>query len=162
MEWQDIEDFPNYSVNKDGEVRNNKNGRILAITENHFGMPQVGLSRRGVQYKRGVALLVAKTFLEPPVPPAFNTPINLDGDRFNNRVENLMWRPRWFAVLYHKQFHNDKRGFREPVMELNSGERFPTSWEAAIKYGLLDREIMIATLNRTYVWPTYQEFRLVE
>ena len=162
MEWEIIPEFPGYSVSREGRVRNDDTGRILALTKNQHGLIQVGLMRDCNQYKRGVALLVANAFLPPSTIEAFNTPINLDGDRTNNRVENLMWRPRWFAILYHRQFHNDLRGFREPIMEVRTKQRFPNSWEAAITFGLLDREILIATLNRTYVWPTYQEFRLVE
>jgi len=162
MEWFVIEEFPGYSVSYFGSVRNDDTGRSMALTKNQHGIVQVGLMRNGVQYKRGVALLVAKAFLPPPISSVFNTPINLDGDRSNNHIENLMWRPRWFAIFYHRQFYNGKRGFREPVIDVKTNEWFPNSWEAAIKYGLLDREIMIATLNRTYVWPTYQEFRLFE
>lgn len=162
MKWKPIEEFPGYSISHDGKVHNDDTHRIMTLMRNQDGVIHVGLMRDGVQYKRGVALLVAKAFLPPPMPSSFDTPIHLDGDRFNNHAENLMWRPRWFAILYHKQFHNDKRGFRESIIEINTKERFSNSWEAAIKYGLLDREIMIATLNRTYVWPTYQEFRLIE
>lgn len=162
MPWRSIPDFPGYSVSHEGFVRNDDHDRILKPTANQSGVAQVGLTRDKLQYKRGVALLVANAFLPPPISEPFNTPINLDGDRFNNHVDNLMWRPRWFAVKYHQQFHNGKLGFRKPIMEVNTKETFPTSWCAAVKYGLLDREIMIATLNRTYVWPTYQEFRLIE
>lgn len=162
MKWEPIPEFPGYSVSYAGAVRNDETDRILSPTINQNNVLQVGLVKEGTQYKRGVALLVARAFLPPPFPEAFNTPINLDGDRTNNHVDNLMWRPRWFAIQYHRQFYNGKRGFREPVVETNTGERFPSSWEAAIKYGLLDREIMIATLNMTYVWPTYQEFRVID
>jgi hypothetical protein len=160
--WLPIEDFPGYSVSEEGQVRNDRTGRILALTRNQFGIIQVGLSRFNVQYKRSVALLVAKAHLDPPHLKPFNTPIHLDGDRSNNHYSNLMWRPRWFAVKYHAQFQNDERGFDVPVIELHSGERFRSSWDAAIKYGLIDRDIRIATVNRTYVFPTYQEFRVIE
>lgn len=162
MEWSPIVEFPGYSVSREGQVRNDDTGRIMVLTENQHGITQVGLMKEGKQFKRGVALLVARAFLPAHPHEAFNTPINLDGDRTNNHVDNLMWRPRWFAIMYHRQFHNDKRGFKEPVIDTKTNEWFPTSWAAATKYGLLDREIMMATLNRTYVWPTYQEFRLAE
>jgi hypothetical protein len=162
MEWKSIPEFPNYSVSLFGEVRNEETDRVMTILQNQSGLAQVGMTKGGVQYRRGVALLVAKAFLDPPSPPTFDTPINLDGDRLNNHYENLMWRPRWFAIMYHQQFYNDKRGFKKPVRELSSGNVYPTSWDAAIEFGLLDREIMIATLNRTYVWPTYQRFQLIE
>lgn len=161
MEWARIDEFPGYSVSDIGEVRNDRTGRYLSLTTNQAGIVQVGLVKGGSQYKRSVAVLVAKAFLDPPMHPRFNTPINLDGDRSNNRADNLMWRPRWFAVKYHKQFDKPRQGLRQPIREKRTGEIFPTSWEAAIKYGLLDRDILIATLNRTYVIPTYQEFELV-
>lgn len=162
MEWIPIEEFPGYSVSQDGRVKNDDKTRLLTLTRNQLGIIQVGLMRNGVQYKRGVALLVARAFLPPPSPATFNTPINLDGDRSNNHAENLMWRPRWFAIKYHQQFHKERRGFNEPIVEINTDEKFPDSWAAATTYGLLDLEIVLATLNRTYVWPTYQEFRLIE
>lgn len=161
-EWKLIPEFPGYLVSRDGRVRNQDSGRILVLTSNQNNVTQVGLMKNSVQHKRGVALLVADAFLPRPDHEAFNTPINLDGDRGNNHVDNLMWRPRWFAIQYHRQFHNGKRGFNKPVIDVETGERFNTSWEAATKFGLLDREIMIATLNRTYVWPTYQKFRVIE
>lgn len=163
MDWAPIPDFPGYSVNYLGEVRNDDTGgRLLVLTMNRSrnGLVQVGLMKDGTQYKRGVALLVANAFLDPPAIPTFDTPINLDGDRTNNHVENLMWRPRWFAIKYHSQFHQERRGFADPIVDVDTGEIFHDSFAAAKKYGLLDREILMATLNRTYVWPTYQRFRL--
>lgn len=152
-----------YSVSSHGRIRNDKSGRILVMTVNQHGVVQVGLvHHRGPQVKRSVALLVAKALLLEPEQSAFDTPIHLDGDRLNNHVHNLMWRPRWFAVRYHQQFRSDERGFAVPVIEINSGETFRDSWAAATKYGLIDREIALASLNRTYVWPTYQMFEVLE
>jgi len=163
--WKKIFQFPRYSVSDHGRVRNDDTGRIMAMTVNNTGVVMVGLTadvRR--QQKRGVALLVAKAFLEKPqhLHESFDTPINLDGDRFNNHVNNLMWRPRWFAVKYHQQFENNLRGFTIPVEEVSTGEKFTNSWEAALRYGLLDREIFMAAINNTVVWPTYQRFRAIE
>lgn len=162
VEWVVIDEFPNYSVSTNGEVRNNTTNYIISTTTNQYGYAQVGLVRDGRQYKRGLAVLVAETFL--PAPPTHQsiTPINVNGDRTDCSVDNLMWRPRWFAVKYHRQFDEPPRGFRKPIVDVKTGEEFPTSWEAAVKYGLLDREILLATLNRTHVWPTYQEFQLID
>lgn len=162
--WREICSFPGYSVSDLGRVRNNETGRIMALLKNQNGIVNVGLTKDLVQYKRSVAILVATSFV-PKLPQhrdAFDTPINLDGDRANNQASNLMWRPRWFAVRYFNQFQTNQRGFTVPVEEITTGEQFETSWEAAIKYGLLDREIFVATLNRTYVWPTYQKFRVIK
>lgn len=162
MEWVSIQEFPGYSVSDQGLIRNDKLDHLVVTSANQGGITYVGFVKERIQYKRGVSLLVANTFLHPSPIEAFNTPINLNGDRSDNRVENLVWRPRWFAMAYHKQFKNIKPGFIVPVRDKNSREIFPNSFEAAVQNGLLDREIMLATINRTYVWPTFQEFEVVE
>lgn len=159
-DWREIPSFPGYSVSDMGRIRNDETDRILTLTRNQQGIVLVGLYRSLMQHKRSVVRIVAEAFLPPYPNKAFDTPINRDGDRSNNDVSNLLWRPRWFAVKYFQQFSNGQRGFDVPVVETKTEEWFPTSWEAATKYGLLDREILVATIGRTYVWPTYQTFRV--
>lgn len=157
-QWKDIDEFPEYSVSNFGEIRSNKSGRILSTSPNQFGVVQVGLMKNGVQYHRSVPLLVVKAFL-PIKPGPFDTPINLDGDRHNNNLENLVWRPRWFAIKYNRQFREPYYNpITKPIMDKKTQEISPSSFECAKRYGLLEEEIVIAILNRTYVWPTYQEF----
>jgi hypothetical protein len=36
------------------------------------------------------------------------------------------------------------------------------SFECAKRYGLLEEDLVQSILNRTYAWPTYQEFRVLE
>ena len=160
--WATIEWFPEYEVSNYGRVRTNKSGRILRQNVNQSGLLQVGLMHEGVQKHRSVPLLVAKAFL--PVPPGpFDTPINLDGDRSNNRVDNLAWRPRWFAIRYNQQFRYDyDNSILLPIVDLKSGEVSENSFECAKRYGLLEKDLVLSILNRTYVWPTYQEFGIVE
>jgi hypothetical protein len=127
-----------------------------------FGLLQVGLMRKGQQYHRSVPLLVAKAFL-PPVAGPFDTPINLDGDRRNNRVENLLWRPRWFAIKYNQQFkYPPENRINAQIADLKTGEVSENSFECAKRYGLLESDLIFSILNRTYVWPTYQEFGILE
>lgn len=156
--WRAIDEFPGYSVSDCGRVRNDENGRIMAILMNQHGVANVGLTKGRVQYKRSVALLVATAFMTPHPQEKFDTPINLDGDRLNNNVENLLWRPRWFAVRYHNQFESPVCGIRQPLQDSKTKEVYDSSWHAAISCGLLDRDIYLSILNRTYVWPTYQFF----
>lgn len=159
--WKEIPDFPGYSVSSHGRVVNDETGREMAITQNQGGVTMVGLTKGLKQYRRSVTLLVADAFLDPlETPTTFDTPIQLDGDRWNNRVDNLMWRPRAFAVKYHRQFEREPF-VPVPIYEEATGEEFPTSREAAVKYGLLETEIFRALRNKTYVWPTYQIFHLV-
>lgn len=161
-EWREIDEFPGYSVSEYGFVRNDETNYQLAILVNQHGVANVGLTKDRVQHKRSVALLVATAFLTPHPLEAFDTPINLDGDRRNNRVDNLMWRPRPFAIKYHNQFDDGKRSsIVRPLQDISTKEVYENSMEAAMANGLLDREIFLAIVNHTYVWPTFQRFRVL-
>lgn len=159
--WRMITEFPNYSISNTGLVRNEDTGYIMTGLRNQRGIAHVGLTRDRVLYKRSIAVLVARMFLAQPN-EAFDTPINLDGDRCNNHVDNLMWRPLWFAVKYHQQFQQDGPSFSRPVEIVETGEVFKTSFDAATTLGLLDREIAISVMTKNYVWPINQHFRLVK
>lgn len=160
--WKVIEDFPKYSVSTLGNVRRDVSGRNLRFTPNLYGVVCVGLMKGPVQRNRSVPRIVAQAFIPQPN-PAFDTPINLDGDRFNNRIENLMWRPRWFAILYNRQFH-DPYDFpiNKPIRDLKTGDIFANSFACAQAFGLLERDVVLSILNRTYTWPTYQLFDIAE
>lgn len=159
--WKPIEGFDDYSVSNFGRIRKNKTGRILSVSPNQFNVVQVGLMKEGTQYHRSVPLLVAKAFL-PVKPGPFDTPINLNGDRLDNHVDNLVWRPRWFAIKYNRQFrYSYDNPINLPIQDKKTGEISTDSFECAKQYGLLEEEIVLAILNRTYVWPTYQEFIVI-
>lgn len=162
--WVKIRDFSDYSVSNLGRVRNDSTDRIMALLRNQHGVVNVGLTKGGRQYKRSVAKLVAHAFLPPASSESFDTPIHLDGDQSNNHVENLEWRPRWYAVRYQTQFNDVVASFsyNTPIRNKSTGEVFDDSKTAAVRYGLLDSELCASIINRTYVWPLYQCFELVE
>jgi hypothetical protein len=168
MEWRQIEEFPRYSVSDSGKVRNDATDRIMAMQVNQRGILYVGLVRSPdlPQRKRSVALLVAEAFMEPHEPPTFNTVIHLDGNFMNCAVDNLMWRPRWFAVKYHRQFKpfdtTPHPAISSRIQDRRTGVIYRNSMDAAMRCGLLDKEIFTCWLNHTPVWPTYQEFIVLE
>lgn len=159
--WVPIDRFPQYSISDHGKIRNDDTGRILVLSENQYGVVCVGLMRNGVQRHRSVAKLVAQTFIPSPA-RHFDTPINLDGDRHNNHVDNLVWRPRWFAVMYNRQF---RRPYPNPIeaeiLDPKTGEISKNSFDCATRYGLLEKDVVLSILNRTYVVPTFQEFQVL-
>lgn len=160
-EWRPVEDFPGYSVNPLGQVKkDSKASYILRTRVNQYGFPYVGLMRNGRQCIRSLPRLVATAYITPPS-DVFDTPINLNGDRTDCSVDNLMWRPRWYAVLYMNQFEERyDYPIDEPVKVSGETTVYPNSFEAAINYGLLEREVVLSILNRTPAWPTYQDFEL--
>ena len=74
-----------------------------------------------------------------------------------------MWRPRWYAILYKQQFRDRyDHPLDVPIRCIGDGEKFSNSLEAARRYGLLEREVVLSVLNKTPTWPTYQYFEMVE
>lgn len=161
-QWKRIVDFDYYMISDHGRVRADRTDRILSLSENQYGVVNVGLVRGGIQHHRSVPLLVARAFI-PRKFGAFDTPINLDGDRWNNHVDNLVWRPRWFAIKYNQQFkYPCGCSIELPLQDTKTGEITANSFECSKRYGLLEESLIEAILNRTYVWPTYQQFRVIE
>jgi len=160
-EWRPIQGFLGYSVSSFGRVRRDSTGRIISVKVNQYGTPHVGLMLKGIQRRRSLAKLVAKAFI-PNSNEFFDTPINLDGDRLNCVVENIMWRPRWFAIKYNRQFTQKQwpLPIGAPVRAIETGEVFPGSFEAACRYGLLERDIWESVQNGKVVWPSYMTFEL--
>jgi len=160
--WEPIPSFPGYSIREDGAVRHDKNLRPVKPRVNQDNVCYVGLMRDWAQHNRSLARLVAIVFLAPPT-DLFNTVIQLDGNPWNCHVSNLMWRPRWYAIKYKRQFERRYHSpIDEPIHAIDKFENFPNSFEAAQRYGLLEEEVVLSIQNNTPAWPTYQEFELVE
>lgn len=139
--WLQIYDFPRYSVSNLGRVRNDDTGRIMSMIKNAGGVLVVYLMGEDGQCARGVARLVANHFL-PRSTDLHNTPLHLDGDKTNNAAYNLIWRPRWYANEYTRQFLNRLDALiHHPIVEVSTGLEFRDSWEAAKYFGLLEREV---------------------
>lgn len=161
-DWRPVEGFPGYSVNPLGQVMRNSTKRLLEPRMNQYGVLYVGLMRGWQQWIRSLPRLVALEFLPPPS-DIFDTPIQLDGNPRNCRADNLMWRPRHYAVNYKRQFRDPyENPIETPVRCMGDGEVFPNSLAAACRYGLLESEVVLSVLNRTPTWLTYQRFEMVE
>lgn len=158
-EWRPIESFPGYSVSDTGYVMNDETGHLMTMLVNQAGVVNVGLTKNRVQYKRAVARLVATAFIKTRPNESFDSPINLDGDRHNNNVSNLMWRPRWFATKYFQQFEETEEGLYFPVEEADTKEWFDSPLQAAVTFGLLMVDVLLSVNNSSFVWPTQQKFR---
>lgn len=86
-QWKKIEGFENYSVSNNGQVRNDKTGRILKTYKKPSGYIQVQMGRKTVP--KYIHRLVAQAF----IPNASNKPqINhKNGNKGDNRADNLEW-----------------------------------------------------------------------
>lgn len=86
--WKKIEGFPNYSICYEGQVRNDRRGRILKHIQ-RAGYASVNLSNKGKVSKVNVHRIVAEVFIPNPD----NLPLvnHKDEDRMNPHGDNLEW-----------------------------------------------------------------------
>jgi hypothetical protein len=161
--WLPIADFEHYAVSNLGRICNLKRDALLTIHPNNQGIAKVGLQySSGRLTSRSVAVLVAEAFLRRER-ETFNSPINRDGDRMNCQVDNLLWRPRWFAVKFHRQFLSDT--FRHPTrsfMEIDTREIFTDYITPCVSYGLYYVDVILSYMNNQKVFPTRQQFKIIE
>lgn len=93
-EWKEIEGYGGkYLISNLGRVKSLKNHkeRILTAFVNNKGYPRVALCQDGQPKYYLVSRLVAEAFCENPDPKHANTVDHIDGDKENNRAENLRW-----------------------------------------------------------------------
>ena len=160
--WIELEEFPSYSINQYGEIVNPKNEVFRRYSVAQNGMQKVTLYDTDGRLKtRSVAVLVAKTFCEP-LTPHCNTVIHLDGDFTNCRADNLTWRPRWYAVKFHRQFHYDvfHTGYAhlEDIEEIGSGRQYRSIKEVCMVEGLYCVDVYKSLVEEIPVPVTGQEF----
>jgi len=164
-EWASLDSmgFSGYELSNTGEVRNTQSLRILKKNPNQEGIVRVGMMKReeGRQVTVSVARLVARMFVQGRS-ATFDTPIQLNGVRSDLRAENLMWRPRWFAVRYFQQFdESEEPQYNSKIYDVETNEKYNNSREAATKNGLLEEAITKSVVNGSPCFPTWQIFARV-
>lgn len=121
-----IEGFPGYWVNSDGRVWSERSNKWLVPWLNNKGYLIVGLWVNGRVFRKTVHRLVAEAFMPNDDPEHKDTVDHIDGDKTNNRADNLQW-------LSHTE--NVRKSNCKPVMLFDtlSGdvEQFNSQTEAA-------------------------------
>lgn len=162
-QWYELDEFPDYAVSSFGEVHNIKTGMPRRTSINQQGIVKISLYKDGRELiTRSVAVLVAEAFCDGQT-EFFNTPIHLDGDRENCRADNLMWRPRWFAVQYHRQFQSPEFHASDVhIVDVDTGKEYYSVKEACMDLGLYYNDVYRSYIHEQQIPLTRQEFRLVE
>ena len=158
--WISIVDFPRYEVSNFGGVLDTRYDRYLVKTLVQKAIPTVGLVKDRILYRRSVPLLVATHWLANDIGSPFDTPIHLDGDRSNCFVGNLLWRPRWFAIQYHREKLFEEAMPNVKVVCSKTGEVFESIRDASIYYGFMERDIIKSLRTDLPVWPDKVVFEL--
>lgn len=87
IKWYIIKDHPNYEINRLGQIRNRRTGRILKPFDDCRGYLRVSLD--GVNVK--LHILVARMFVKNP-DPVHKTIVNhKKGNKHDPRASQLEW-----------------------------------------------------------------------
>lgn len=157
--WQDLPEFPGYMVSSLGNIYNSRTKRNRKPTINQQGIAAVTFSVHGGLYTRSIALLVANAFVPFSDNYHYDTPLHKDGDRANCQASNLVWRPRWFARRYHRQFKIDQfHDLRVKVELVDTGERFVGVVEPCVKYSLVFNDILKSAVEGERIPLTKERF----
>lgn len=116
--WKKIEENDHYSINEQGEVRNDLTGKIKKPFVNlKNGYLTVDLYRHNKSQKVTVHRLLAEAFI--PNPENKPTVDHKDGNRQNNSLDNLRW-----ATYSEQNSRFETHGVRsEPVIVLHYSEK---------------------------------------
>ena len=127
MNWKTINGYDDYQVSDEGEVRSLKFGKtiIRKPSTNMQGYFRVSLWQNGEEKHYKVHRLVLCAFVGPC--PAGMEANHLDGDKSNNRLENLEWIPRSWncAHAYRIGLGNIKA-----VLQFTKDRQFITKYES--------------------------------
>lgn len=106
--WLPITGFSNYAVSNDGRVKNTVTDRELKPIRERTGYSHVTLCNGGKHHQTSIHRLVAQEFIpNPDDKPMVN---HIDGDKANNRVDNLEW-----CTPSENMQHAYRTGLQKPI-----------------------------------------------
>lgn len=160
VEWRTITDYPGYSVSNQGDVRNDQTGRVLKNQTIRSGYQHVTLCDSDGQHPKSVHRLVAKEFVENP--QGLNLVNHIDGDKTNNRADNLEWctqsenmrhayrtglqKPIPSQIEYSLSRAAEKR--KRPVRNIETGVCYPSIVECAEAEGIVHSAVSFHLAGR--------------
>ena len=140
MEFEKIKDYPNYSVNRQGEVFSHTSNVILKPRAQKGGYLTVSLFRDKLRKRKTIHRLVAETFIpNPNNKPEVN---HINGIKMDNRVENLEWVTksenikhtyRLGRVAYTKGKFGSKHNTAKKVNQFTKCNKIIRTWNSLIE-----------------------------
>ena len=89
-EWKVIEGFDNYRISRQGTIMN-KRGQEVAFNDTSEYLRVSLIKNDGTRPNKRVHCLVAETFIENPWPASFKLVNHINGNKRDNRADNLEW-----------------------------------------------------------------------
>ncbi len=123
--WTIIEGFENYMVSDLGNVKNNKNGRIIKQHKEN-GYKRLNIEVNKKRYKKLLHILVAVAFIPNPENKPFVD--HIDNCITNNNIKNLRWATR-AENNQNRSMRNDNTSGVKGV----SWNKTSSSWRATIQ-----------------------------
>lgn len=160
--WKRLKNFSRYKVYKNGDIFDDKLGRMLKQHVNRDGYRKVTMRHDNTRLRKTMFVhrVVAICFI---LNPANKETVNhIDGCKENNNVSNLEWNTRseniqhaWDNNLI-KDLESRKNNIRQkqgrPVICVTTGEVFSSSGEAAEVKGLKKNNIhAVCSLKKGFV-----------
>lgn len=135
--WKPVENYPNYEISNFGHLRKIKNKRLLKGYKTYDGYIKHSLTNENGSKVFREHILTANAFI-PDTNPQIKTEINhIDGDKTNNRVDNLERITHKENILhYHTNKIKEKPTKQQQVLCKETGIIFKTMAHAARATGV--------------------------
>ena len=92
LTWYPLKEYPMYEINKEGQIRNAKTGKLRKIDHSSQNCARLSIRTSSGKIKCvHVDELVAKTFLTNKDINKFSVLKHIDGNPFNCSADNLIW-----------------------------------------------------------------------
>jgi hypothetical protein len=132
---KEIKDYENYFVTTDGKIFNMKRNKYLSPCKDKLGYVGVLLSKSGFLKRHYVHRLVANAFIDNPM--NYNEVNHINGDKSDNRIENLEWCSRSQNIKHAYATGLKKNKYKEGkpykcVIDTQTGEIYNSPKEAAL------------------------------
>lgn len=143
-----VQGFTNYVVSDHGRVINTTTLKDCSMSTATGGDVRVNLMGPHQMHTRSVKKIVAQAWVPKPDEVTFDTAMILNGDRWDLRSENIVWRPRWYVMKWAQQWDLRQEVLREytgrRVWNATRGFVYDSIVEAGIADGVLWEHILNA------------------
>lgn len=165
--WRKIDSAPNYEVSNLGRVRSVHrsvctNGYrpddvaiLKPIYRGKSGYYCVNIHVNGGRRMVNIHRLVALAFIENPRPKVFNMINHIDGNKTNNRVDNLEWCDCSMNMIHAYKNGLQKNGNIRPVIQTYSNGEYLCAFKSIIEAAIVNG------VTKAHAWQCVKKNKLL-